>query len=217
MPEWVNNRCGGVRWRSYPNGLIEVEGQGFPAVTPSDGAFTHLQQTWDNWKGLFRSAAAKQNLPVSWLVGIASTETGNWSGKPVEQATIVSPAGAVGVMQIMPAFQPETAAQLSIPAINIQVGARILRQLANGSTGPELPYASALYNAGHISCQSINQWNLFSEGDYPTRAVKYNNGAILYLRVNDVNWLGYALGGVAVAGGALGLWWFTHRELERFI
>jgi hypothetical protein len=176
----------------------------------------HLQQTWDNWKSLFRSAAAKQDLPVSWLVGIASTETGNWSGKPSSQATIVSPAGAVGVMQIMPAFQPETAAQLSIPAINIQVGARILHQLSKGA-GLQLPYVSALYNAGHIECRSINQWNLFSEGDYPTRAVKYNNGAILYLRVNDVNWLGYTLGGVAVAGGALGLWWLTHHDLRHFI
>lgn len=211
--DWVNNRCGGVRWRSYPSGLIEVEGQGFPAVSPADGAFVHLEQTWNNWKGLFRSAAAEQNLPVSWLVGIATTETGNWSGKPSEQATIVSPAGAVGVMQIMPAYQPETAAELAIPTVNIAVGARLLRKIANGSTGLELPYASAIYNAGHISCNTSNQWGLFSEGDYPTRAVKYNNGAILYLDANSPSWLGYALGGVAVAGLGLGLWWFAEHQL----
>lgn len=213
MPDWVNNRCGGVRWRSYPNGLIEVEGQGFPAVTPADGAFKHLVETWGNWKSLFRKGASQQNLPVSWLVGIATTETGNWSGRPAEQATIVSPAGAVGVMQIMPAYQPETAAQLSMPAINIPVGARILRKLTSSAGGLQLPYVSALYNAGHIECRSINQWNLFSEGDYPTRAVKYNNGAILYLDVNAPNWTGYALGGIAVAGATLGLWWLVHKEL----
>lgn len=212
MLDWVQNRCGGVRWRSWPSGLIEVEGQGFPAVTPSDGAFVHLRQTWDNWKSLFRSAASKQNLPVSWLVGIATTETGNWSGKPGEQATIVSPAGAVGVMQVMPAYQPETAAELARPAINIPVGARILRKLAGG-IGLELPYVSALYNAGHIECRSINQWNLFSEGDYPSRAVKYNNGAILYLRANDPDWIGYAVGGAAVAGMGLGLWWVSRKHL----
>lgn len=212
MPEWVSNQCGGVRWRSYPNGLIEVEGQGFPAVSPSDGAFQHLSETWNNWKSLFRSAAAQQQLPVSWLVGIATTETGNWSGKPSQQATIVSPAGAVGVMQVMPAYQPETAAELALPAVNIAVGARILRKLANGSTGLELPYASALYNAGHIECRPINQWNLFSEGDYPTRAVKYNNGAILYLRVNDPDWTGYALGGAAIGAVTLGAWWLWQRH-----
>lgn len=212
MPEWVSNRCGGVRWRSWPNGLVEVEGQGFPAVGPGDGAYVHLEQTWSNWKSLFRSAASDHRLPVSWLVGIATTETGNWSGKPGQQATIVSPAGAVGVMQVMPAYQPETAAQLANPSINIQVGARILRKIADGSTGLELPYASAIYNAGHIECRPINQWGLFSEGDYPTRAVKYNNGAILHLGVNDADWLGYALGGVAVAGTGLGLWWIARNH-----
>jgi len=213
MPEWVNNRCGGVQWRSWPNGLVEVEGQGFPAVGPNDAAFKHLVLTWNNWKGLFRSAATKQNLPVSWLVGIAATETGNWSAKPGEQATIVSPAGAVGVMQVMPQYQPETAQQLAVPAINIPVGARILRKIANGSTGLELPYAAAIYNAGHVECRDINQWGLFSEGDYPTRAVKYNNGAILHLRANDPQWIPYAIGGAVVASAGLGIWLYLHGRL----
>jgi len=205
VSDWTNP-CGGKRWRTLPSGLIEVEGEGFPAYAVGSAQYANLERTWDNWGSMFRSAASSAGIPVSWVIAIATTETGSWSKDPNRQASIVSYAGAVGIMQIMPQYQPESAAELAVPRINIAVGCRILADLAR-RVGPELPAIASGYNAGSGAhgphCSGVNEWNMASDANYPRQALSYNNSALLYLKVNQMSTLGMMTGGAALS--AVGL------------
>lgn len=94
---------------------------------------------------LIADAAARYGHPTNLLKAIVHVESRF-------NATAVSPKGAIGLMQLM----PETARELGVvdpstrlfdPAINLDAGARLLRQLLDRfSDRPEL--ALAAYNAG---------------------------------------------------------------------
>lgn len=89
----------------------------------------------------FRSAARKHGLDDAWLRAIAHAESGF-------DAKAVSPKGALGVMQLMPA----TARTYGVtdaysPAQSIDAGARHLRGLLRRYRG-DLTLAAAAYNAG---------------------------------------------------------------------
>jgi hypothetical protein len=90
---------------------------------------------------LLNQAAARYNLPPSLLLSVARTESNL-------NPNAVSPAGAQGVMQLMPA----TAAGLGVsdpfdPAQNIDGGAKYLSQLLTQFHG-DTSLALAAYNAG---------------------------------------------------------------------
>lgn len=77
--------------------------------------------------------------------------------------TVVSPAGARGVMQVMPgtasqmAGAPVSAEQLNSPSTNVEFGQRYLEMLRdNSATGGLLPKVMAAYNAGP---QPVSRWN----------------------------------------------------------
>ncbi|MCC7071303.1 MAG: lytic transglycosylase domain-containing protein [Deltaproteobacteria bacterium] len=89
---------------------------------------------------LVSTASRKHELPPSLLVAVIAVESGF-------RADAVSPAGAVGLMQLMPA----TAAELGVgdaldPQQNIDAGARYLAFLRRHFKSDEL--ALAAYNAG---------------------------------------------------------------------
>lgn len=191
---WSVNKCAGRRWRTASNGSIEVEGEGFPLVAESDPRFAYMMQTWNNWGHLFERAAAKYKIPVSWLLAIASIETGFVSSNPAKQASIVSPAGAQGIMQIMPGtaqMYGYSAAQRSDPEVSVDIGAHFISDLARGRTGPELPHIGSAYNAGPgsgslgVRCSPGNEWNMTADHNYPRQVIEYNNAAIHYLDVNS--------------------------------
>lgn len=79
---------------------------------------------------------------------------------------VVSPAGAFGLMQVVPAAATDvgrrsgrsyTRADLSRPSVNMEVGQSYLEQLRDlGCTGGLLPKVIAAYNAGPAPVQ---QWN----------------------------------------------------------
>ena len=80
--------------------------------------------------------------------------------------TVVSPAGAIGLMQIMPITRREYAASLNLsprsanlkdPAINLAFGQRTLEALAQSpATQGRLPKIMAAYNAG---LTPVTRWN----------------------------------------------------------
>lgn len=206
---WAVNKCGGKRWRTHRNWTIEVEGEGFPLVTPDDPRWPYMLRTWDHWGPLFKQAAKRYGLPVSWLLALASIETGFLSKNPETQRKAVSPAGAAGIMQLMPfvatmyGHRPE---ERSDPAINIDVGAHLISDLARGRTGPELPHIGSAYNAGAgsgsggVRCSpGRNEWNFAADHNYPRQAIEFNNAAIHFLDVNERPIWGWAVGGVAFA------------------
>ena len=88
----------------------------------------------------FAAAAERYDLSQALLVAVARQESGL-------RADAVSPAGAIGVMQLM----PKTASRLGVdphdPAQNIMGGAAYLRQMLD-RFGGHLDLALAAYNGG---------------------------------------------------------------------
>lgn len=90
---------------------------------------------------LIAAAAQREDLQANLIRAVVQKES---AGRPCA----VSPKGAQGLMQIMPA----TAAQLSVedpfdPKQNIDAGAKLLKQLLNKYSG-DLSLALGAYNAG---------------------------------------------------------------------
>jgi len=89
---------------------------------------------------LVDNAARKYGLPPAFVRAVVAAESGF-------QTTAVSPKGAIGLMQLMPATASELGADPKIPEQNVDAGARYLRDLL-------LKYdnhayrALAAYNAG---------------------------------------------------------------------
>lgn len=200
------NPCSGKRFRALENGLIEIEGEGVPTLKPDSTAFLQMQRVWQNYGSLLSAAASRYGLPVTWLLAIATMETGGWSDDPDKQARIVSPAGAIGVMQVMPATAGmfgRTGADMAVPEKNIDTAAQLVKQLSE-RTSAGLPAISAYYNSGRLCSDGRNEWNLFADANYPRRVMEWNNAAILagisVVGLPVIFLLGLALGGmVAIA------------------
>jgi soluble lytic murein transglycosylase-like protein len=208
MANWTNP-CGGTLWRTLPDGRIEVDGRGVPYYEEGSVQYGQMARTWDNFGSVFVRAATEHGVPVEWLLAIATMETGLWSDDPSEQAAKVSPAGAIGVMQIMPATAEgfdASPAEMYDPEANIDVGARLIAYLGRVSDG-ELPLIAAKYNSGQacdsVPCRFCNEWNLRAASDYPGKVLKWNNTALLGLPAPPTRMMGVsgALGvGIALAG-----------------
>lgn len=208
MP-WAVNKCGGRQWRTHRNWTIEVADHGFPMVRPEDPRFKYMTQTWSHWGPLFRDAAKLYQIPVSWLLALASIETGFLSDNPERQRKAISPAGAAGIMQIMPfvaTMYGYRAADRTNPAVSIDIGAHLISDLARGRTGPELPHIGSAYNAGAgstargVRCSpGRNVWNMAADHNYPGQSIEFNNAAIHFLNVNKSRVWPWALGGTAAA------------------
>jgi soluble lytic murein transglycosylase-like protein len=90
------------------------------------------------------------------------------------QADALSPAGAIGLMQLMPRTAAETARReklprprrldLTRPALNVQLGAAYLSRLLNGSEGDYFR-AIAAYNSGE---SAVRRWWAAAGGDPAT-------------------------------------------------
>jgi soluble lytic murein transglycosylase-like protein len=89
---------------------------------------------------LVRAAALRAGLPAAFVESVAKTESGF-------DAAAISPKGAVGVMQLMPATAKALGADASDPEQNIEAGARLLRELLIKYNG-DVVKALAAYNAG---------------------------------------------------------------------
>lgn len=97
---------------------------------------------------LIKEAAARYQVDPRLVAAVAQTESGG-------NQEAVSPAGAVGVMQLM----PETAAGLGVNPYdkrqNIEGGAKYLRQMMD-AFGGDVQKAVAAYNAGP---QAVKEYN----------------------------------------------------------
>lgn len=177
------NPCGAKQWELLPSGEIAIQGEGVVALAPSSQAAALMMQNWRNWGPLLRAAASKYGVSVTWLLAIATMETGPWSDNPSRQAGMVSPAGAIGIMQVMPStgsMLGVSPASLTDPAVNIDTGAKLVAQLA-AKNPSGLPAISAAYNSGKVcGCakSGCNEWNLYADANYPRRVIEWNNTAI---------------------------------------
>ncbi len=91
-------------------------------------------------KLLVERAAVRHGLPPELVHSVAKAESGY-------RADAVSPKGAIGVMQLMPATAAALSADPTDPAQNIDAGSRLLRELLEKYDG-SANRALAAYNAG---------------------------------------------------------------------
>jgi soluble lytic murein transglycosylase-like protein len=92
---------------------------------------------------MVRDAAARAGLPAAFVASVAKTES-------AFDPAAVSPKGAIGVMQLMPATAKALGADPNDPAQNIEAGARLLRELLLKYNG-DVVKALAAYNAGEAA------------------------------------------------------------------
>jgi len=92
---------------------------------------------------LIHAAAKKHNIPVAFVKSIVAAES-NFN------PSVVSPKGAVGLMQLMPATAKEYGADPAVPEQNVDAGTRyfsaLLKRYSKHRDG--LVRAIAAYNAG---------------------------------------------------------------------
>ena len=91
-------------------------------------------------KALVRQAAERNGLPPAFVESVARVESGL-------KVDVVSPKGAVGVMQLMPSTAAALHADPTDPEQNIAAGAALLRDLLSKYDGDVIKALSA-YNAG---------------------------------------------------------------------
>jgi soluble lytic murein transglycosylase-like protein len=93
----------------------------------------------ERFRTAFALAAADATLPLALLVAVAKMESGF-------RADARSPAGAEGLLQVLPSTAAELELDASRPAENVLAGARYLREMLDRFGSADL--ALAAYNAG---------------------------------------------------------------------
>ena len=151
--------------RSFDSGPFTAPPKADAAAKPSEGAATQPPDPATarvdrraSIQGSIQAAARKYNLPSKLIRSVIRAES-NF------RADAVSPAGAQGLMQLMPA----TARELGVTDPfdvnqNIDGGARYLRQMLDRFDG-DLKVALAAYNAGPGTVQRYH-------GDVPYRETR---------------------------------------------
>lgn len=122
--------------------------------TPAAAPAVSLPSTSDP-KKLLDAAAERYGVPAAFLHSVARAES-------AYRVDAVSPKGAIGVMQLMPATAAELGANPHDPAQNIDAGARHLRDLLEQYQGSAHKALSA-YNAGAAAVQRFGGVPPYSE------------------------------------------------------
>ncbi len=128
---------------------------GVPNVSPRLLAFFEMSASFKGVRHWLREASIAHDIDMELLQALIATESGF-------DSQAVSPKGAVGLMQIMPATaerygvvsdaRTPVEKKLADPQTNIKTGTRYLRYLLNLFPG-QLELALAAYNAGEGAVQ----------------------------------------------------------------
>ncbi|MBW3083931.1 Membrane-bound lytic murein transglycosylase F [Austwickia sp. TVS 96-490-7B] len=108
-------------------------------AAPSGPTGSALAAAPASYRALFQAAQAKYGVPAALLAAVAKAESGFNAG-------VVSPAGAIGLMQIMPSTARSLGVDPRNPAQAVDGAARLLRDGLNQFRTTAL--ALAAYNAG---------------------------------------------------------------------
>ncbi len=128
--------------------LSPVAASADDAPAPSQPAF-HASPTVERWRPYIVEAARRFGVPQDWIAAVMQAESAGltqWNGRP-----IISHAGAMGLMQVMPAtyatmrFLHHLGPDPYDPHDNIMAGAAYLRAMYDRFGYPGL---FAAYNAG---------------------------------------------------------------------
>ncbi|HNP37727.1 MAG TPA: transglycosylase SLT domain-containing protein, partial [Woeseiaceae bacterium] len=128
------------------------------ATAADIGAYDDLELRYPlAFKDSFEHYASIADIPLTWAYGIARSES-------LFMRDIRSSAGAIGVMQLMPATGRDVAQEMQVPfagidtltnpVLNIQLGTAYLGKMAERFAGNRV-LATAAYNAGP---HRVDQW-----------------------------------------------------------
>lgn len=126
------------------------------SISGQNNSATNQQKNSDNISNIIEFTAKKYGVDAKLVMAVAKVESGL-------SPDVVSTAGAVGVMQLM----PETAQGLGVrnskdPRENIDGGVRYLKQLMTTFDG-DVTKVVAAYNAGPQAVQKYNGVPPYSE------------------------------------------------------
>jgi len=169
-----------ARWRYLDDGHMELEGHG--VVTPSK-----WPSGVSKWKPQIAAASAKYRVPEHWIASIMGVESGGKEGA-------LSSAGAIGLMQLMPATGRSLAknighpitfdSELYEPGLNVELGVAYLADLLK-RYGGDFMSAAVGYNAGSVICLETAKkctkgyWGVCTDGSpYPLWVLQGVNGAL---------------------------------------
>lgn len=148
------DRCNKSVWTRFrtEDGRIEIVGDVLERQRWPEAIEQH--------RDIINRAAAKHWIPAAWIAGWMSIESAG-------QAQAVSSANAIGLMQVLvstakwlsdPAFPGQTPghvgpnpAQLADPELNVDLGARFIRYLAE-KHNDNIPHMAAAYSHGSVAC-----------------------------------------------------------------
>ncbi|MBY5774828.1 lytic transglycosylase domain-containing protein [Rhizobium leguminosarum] len=124
----------------------------------------------EDYARLALTIAGTEGVEPNWVLSVMRAENANFN------PSLVSSAGAVGLMQVMPRIGDAFgAADLTDPEQNIRAGTRFLRGLIDKYRNPVL--VAAAYNAGEPNVDFRHSLPLIREtADYVTRVVGYYTG-----------------------------------------
>jgi len=119
---------------------------------------------------LVLKVAGKEEVDPNWVLSVMRAENAGFD------PDLVSSAGAIGLMQVMPRIgEAFGATDLTDPEQNIRAGTRFLRVLIGKYKNPVL--VAAAYNAGEPNVDLRHSLPLIREtADYVTRVVGYYTG-----------------------------------------
>ncbi|WP_261336748.1 lytic transglycosylase domain-containing protein [Rhizobium leguminosarum] len=129
-----------------------------------------LSNTPEKYARLAVTIAATEEVDPNWVLSIMRAENADFD------PSLVSSAGAIGLMQVMPRIGKAFGANdLTDPEQNIRAGTRFLRVLVDKYRNPVL--GAAAYNAGEPNVDLHHSLPLIREtADYVTRVVGYYIG-----------------------------------------
>jgi soluble lytic murein transglycosylase-like protein len=113
------------------------------AIPPSAPVAAKVPETVPAAKDMFTAAAEKHGLPVALVRSVVKAES-NF------QPNALSPKGAIGLMQLMPATAKDLGVDPHVPEQNVDAGTRYLHDLLIKYEGQDDQVARAIaaYNAG---------------------------------------------------------------------
>ncbi len=129
-----------------------------------------IAQMPQKYTALAIKIAVEEGVDPNWVLSIMRAENGDFDPE------LVSAAGAIGLMQVMPKIgRAFGAADLTDPEQNIRAGTRFLRLLIDKYRNPVL--VASAYNAGEPRVDARHSLPLIQEtADYVTRVVGYYTG-----------------------------------------
>lgn len=175
------------KWRTLLDGSVEVAVNDGPYELPrltSAQLITYFERVRSEWEKIVAPIAEESGVPLSWAIAVITCESGGYPA-------VVSKAGAVGLMQLMPTTAGLTKEQLLDPVTNLRAGCKELARLRRSLASPDLPAVASGYNSGfnpktHAPWPNSQSkptvqtaWGFRGEPSYIDNVVAANNEYIL--------------------------------------